>query len=369
MKPIYLLALSLVFLFISCSKQVDPTEKLNKLIAERDKLNQEIVELQKQISKNDTLKDEKMVKILEISPKEFKSYIRVQGRVDGDENAAVNTKVVGVIKNILVKTGDRVTKGQVLATLDDEVLQSSLKELRAQYEFTLTVYERQKRLWDQKIGSEIQYLTAKNNKEAMENRIKSLQEQINMYKLTAPVSGTVEDVSIKIGQAVSPGLALMRIVNFSKMKVVAEVSETYSSKIKKGDEVEIIFPDIPYTTRSQISFASKFINPVNRTFIVEAQIPSSVTVSANMVAVLNINDYKKTDAIVVPDNLILNENGEKFIYVAEDQNGKLVVARKKIVTGRSYKGETEILQGVDKNIRLIASDLQRIEEGQIVKPL
>jgi RND family efflux transporter MFP subunit len=140
--------------------------------------------------------------------------------------------VVGVIK-ISVKTGDRVTKGQILATLDDEVLQSSLKELRAQYEFTLTVYERQKRLWDQKIGSEIQYLTAKNNKEAMENRIKSLQEQINMYKLTAPVSGTVEDVSIKIGQAVSPGLSLMRIVNFSKMKVVAEVSGLIPHCLKK----------------------------------------------------------------------------------------------------------------------------------------
>lgn len=370
MKGIYLFLISLAFIVVSCNKSEDPAEKLKTLIQERDKLNKEIAALEKELDKGNAEKNDKLVKIVEIKPEVFKTYIRVQGKVDGDENAVVSTKVVGVVRNILVKPGDRVTKGQILATLDDDVLQSSLKELKAQYDFTLNVYEKQKRLWEQQIGSEIQYLTSKNNKEAMENRIKSLQEQINMYKITAPVSGTVEDISVKTGQAVSPGFTLMRIVNFSTLKVVADVSETYAAKINKGDEVEIFFPDLNETTTSKVTFASKYINPVNRTFVVEAQLnDKSIPYRANMVAILNITEYVNNQALIIPAESILNEDGKKFVFVAEEKNGKLIAVKKEIITGKSSKGKTEILQGINSSFRLIASNLQNLKEGQIIRPI
>jgi len=370
MKLVYVILIATVALFSSCSSDKAKEEKLKSLIAEREKLDKEIAELQKNMSETKNPEKFKTVKIIQLQPEDFKTYVKVQGRIDGDENVAANAKAMGVVSQIYVKNGDYVKKGQLLASLDDEFLQKSLAEINQQLEFARTVYEKQKRLWDQKIGSEMQYLSAKNNKEAMENRLKTLQEQIALYKIVSPINGTVEDVAIKVGQSVSPGFALLRVINLSKLKVVADVSEVYSAKINTGSEVEINFPDINHTINAKVTFSSKFINPLNRTFVVESALNNSdKRYSANMVAVLKINDYRSSEAIVLPVNYILTDQKGKYVFVAEKTGKKYVAKIRYIEAGATYNGKQEILKGLARDEMIIISNMNTLTNGETVKAI
>ena len=214
---------------------------------------------------------------------------------------------MGVVKTIYVKAGQTVKKDQVLADINADVLYQSLAEVQQQLQFATDLFNKQKSLWDKRIGSEIQFLTAKNNKESMEKRERTLKDQIDMYKIKSPINGTVEDLPLKIGQNIAPGFTAVRVINFSTIKAIAEVAETYSSKVKLNDDVLIYFPDLNKEIPSKLSFASKFINNVNRTFVVESRFsPNGDNISANMIAVVKINDYSNQAAIVIPINIIQN---------------------------------------------------------------
>lgn len=366
MKTYISILIALSFLIVSCQKSTDKKAQLENLKKQRDKLTEQISKLEDELAKSDTSKADLLtVKVEAVSPHIFRHYIEVQGKIDGEDNLGVSPKTIGVITNIYVKQGDIVRAGQVLAQLDDQVLQKSLQELKTQLDFANSLYLKQKTLWDQKIGSEIQYLTAKNNKESMENRLKTLLDQIEMNKIKSPINGTVEDIPVKIGQSVAPGFTSFRVINFSTIKVLAEVAEAYASKINTGDSVLIELPDLNKTIPARVTFSSKYINPINRTFVVEVRLkPEQLDFRANMIATMKINDYK-VSTTVVPVNLVQNSQQGQFVFIVGKKENK--VEKRLIKTGLSYNGSIEIPEGLADGDLLIISGYQDLKPGTVVK--
>lgn len=363
-----LVIISILTAITACNGKLDKKVELEKLIKEHDKLTEQIKKLEKEIAvESGNNKKIINVAITEIQPKVFKHYIEVQGKVDGDENVGVSARSAGVVLSINVNEGEKVTKGQLLAILDAQVLYASLADMENQLVFVTDIYNRQKSLWDQNIGSEIQYLTAKNNKESLESKVKTLKDQIAMSRITSPINGTVEEIPIKIGQSVVPGMTTFRVVNFNKIKVVADVAEAYSSKIKSNDSVLVYFPDFNEEIPTKLSFTSKFINALNRTFIIEAQINSlKQEVRANMIAVLKINDYKAFDAFAVPANVVQKSMDEYFVFVVKEENGKRIAKKQVVTLGVNYNGLTEVLTGLKAGDKIITSGYQDVNNNDLI---
>jgi RND family efflux transporter MFP subunit len=369
MKTKILLAF-LILAVVSCGKKDDKAAQLEKLKNEHEKISMQISKLEEEIAKEGkgTLNTSSVrVKVMPVATTVFKHYIEVQGKIDGEENVSVSAQAMGVIKNIYVKAGQTVKKGQVLAEIDADVLYQSLAEVQQQLQFATDLYNKQKTLWDKKIGSEVQFLTAKNNKESMEKRERTLKDQIEMYKIKSPINGTIEDLPVKIGQNIAPGLVAARVINFSTVKAMAEVAEAYAAKVKLNDDVLIYFPDLNKEISSKVSFTSKYINPVNRTFTVESHFsPNGDNISANMIAVMKINDYTKDAAVVMPVNIVQNSMGSKYIYVVKDENNKKVASRRDIQQGLIYNGLVEILSGLKVGDQVIVTGYQDLKEGQSI---
>jgi RND family efflux transporter MFP subunit len=369
MKKILLIAIISVLIF-SCNN--DKKAQLEKLQAKHDEIAEQIKTLEKEIAVEEGKSLDKVaeVSVTPLKEAEFNHYLEVQGKIDGEENVAVSPKMMGVVTAINVKEGETVNKGQVLAQIDDAALKSTLVTLDSTLNFMTNIYTKQKNLWDQKIGSEVQYLTAKNNKEYYENLIKSTKEQIQMAKILSPINGTIEEIPIKVGQSVTPGITTaFRVVNLSKVKVVAEIAEAYSAKVKTGNDVIVSFPDLDKEIKSKISFASKFINSTNRTFTSEVRLESTdESYRANMVAVVKINDYHADSAISVPVNVIQKMSGENFVYTAVKDKANGYIAKKvKVELGQSYNGYTEILSGLKEGDMIITVGYQTIEDGKKLK--
>ncbi|MEI7896675.1 MAG: efflux RND transporter periplasmic adaptor subunit [bacterium] len=368
MKQIFLVTGILLILAGCGSKDGDKKARLEQLKKEHDKLTEEIVKLEKEINPVNTVISTR-VNVDIVAKKTFEHYIEVQGRIDGNENIAVNPRNQGgMVTRILVHEGEAVTKGQVLAELDADVLKQQLTDLKNKLAFVTDLFNRQKSLWDQKIGSEVQYLKAKNDMESTQNGIATLDEQIKMSVISAPISGTVEDIPIKVGQLASPAspIPAFRIVNFSKAKALADVGEAYSSKVQTGDQVKIFLPDLNQELTEQITFSSKYINPTNRTFLVEAALPvTSITFRANMIAVLKIKDYTNPSAIAIPQSYIQNSRNEgQFIFVAAEENGKKVARKRSIIPGVSYNGLTEVTSGLNEGDKIITAGYKDLYNGQ-----
>lgn len=369
MKKIIFL-LSIIVILFSCNKVSDKKVELAKLVKERDKLNEKIAVLEKEIvaSGDSATYKYKVVTVLNVANQEFNHYIEVQGRVDGDENIAVTATMGGQIQKVYVKEGQSVKVGQLLAELDASVLKKNLTQVESQLVFVKDVYEKQKALWEQKIGSEIQYLTAKNNKESLENSINALKEQIELSRIKSPINGNIEELSLKVGQMAAPGYPLLRVVNLSTLKVVADVSESFSAKINKGDEVIVFFPDIKHETKTNVSFASKYINPINRTFVVETYLTNdNVPYRANMIAVVKVNDYKNKSAIVVPVNVVQKMNDKNFVFVVKTEKNKSIASKQDVILGISYNGLVEITSGLAENDKVISMGYQNLLDGELIK--
>jgi RND family efflux transporter MFP subunit len=360
----------LVTVFLTACGGKNKVTQLEDLKRQRDKINSQISQLEAELGNEKTTVADNSIQVvaMPITFQPFNHYIEVQGKLDGDQNLGVSAQNMGIVKSVLVNPGDKVGNGQILAQLDDAVIQQGINEVKSALEFATSIYTKQKALWDQKIGSEVQFLTAKNNKESLENKIKTLKEQMDMMVIKSPIAGSVEEVSVKVGQAVSPGLPVFRVVNFNTLKVSADISESYASKVKKGDEVVIFFPDIQKEVKQKISFTSNYINPINRTFQIEVKFSSpSSDLKANMVAVVKIRDYFVTKAIAVPINMVQSDNSGNFIFIAESTDGKTIVRKRKIKQGQSYNGMVEILEGIKENDILITTGFQNLEDGQSIK--
>jgi RND family efflux transporter MFP subunit len=339
--------------------------EIDKLKKERDQLDKKIETLELEFAKSDTTKKDVGTDIV-ASPvvlSTFKSYIEVQGRVDADESVSLSSEMPGTVTKINVKVGDHVTKGQVLAETDSRAQLQQLNAAQINLSLATQNFEKIKGLWDQKIGSEMQYLQAKTQKEAGEASIAALQEQIRMGKIISPIDGTVDMVNLKMGQAVSPGFGVINVVNFSSLKVKADVAESYANRVKNNNEVLVNFPDMNDSVIGTVHYASRAINAMTRTFGVEVLLNSTKEYHPNTVAKLRINDYQSPSPVVVlPVKLIQKGTDESFVMVAE--NGK---ATKRVVkTGREYAGLAEVTSGIVAGDMVITLGYDMVNEGDKV---
>lgn len=350
----------------SCSK---PDKK-----AELKKIREQIAELQKKEKQLSTeigetkVDKSKLVEVLTIEKTAFTSNLVVEGTVDADESTIATARIPGNVISVNAQVGSTVSKGQILASLDNSSAAKGKLELEQQVAFITTVYEKQKRLWEKGIGTELQYLTVKNQKEALEKSLNTLNTNLDLYNVKSPISGTIESVDVKIGQATAPGIPIFKVVNMSSIKVVAQVAESYAKKVSKGDEVEIEFPDINKSVRATVSFASNFIDPLNRTFKVEVKIPGGSEIKPNMVAKLKIVDYSNKSALVVPSNCIQQNENESFVMVANKTGEKYTAAKRTIKKGKTNMDQSEIIDGLQVNDIVIVNGFQELTDGQVINP-
>ncbi len=340
-------------------------ETLNKQMEE---LKTKITALEKEIGATDTTKkaNAKFVGTADLTTKVFKTYIDVQGKVDAEENVLLNAQMPGVITAIYVKPGQSVSAGTVLAETDNKAMLAGLAAMQTNLDLLTSLYEKQKALWDQKIGTEVQYLQSKAQKEGLEKQMAATQAQLKMTKVVSPISGTVDAVDLKIGGYSSPGLPIgIRVVNFSKLKVEADVAEGYISKIKVGDEVEVELRDANVSLTAKVAYAARAINPMTRTFNVEAMLPANNNLRPNMVAKMKVNDYTSTSPVfVVPVSYVQkDESNNTFMMLAE--NNKAV--KRMVKTGKSYNGNIEVLDGLKANEKYITEGVESLEEGDLIK--
>jgi membrane fusion protein (multidrug efflux system) len=355
MKKIFLIP-GFALLMIACNSGTDRKEKLEKfnkqasdfkskmasLQSEWDVVKDSIAKLELELNGQKDSSAGIAVSVESLKPEIFKNYIDVQGRVDADENVAISSEMPGTVTKINVKVGDNVNKGDVLAETDSRTIYQNIADLQTNLDLVNQIFEKQKNLWEQKIGTEVQYLQAKTNKESMEKKITLLQQQLSMSKVVSPISGTVDAVDLKLGQMIAPGMPAIRVINFANLKVKADVAETYASKIKKGSEVIVYFPDMDDTIVATVNFVSRAINQATRTFLVEVLLDNKKEYHPNMVARLNVNDYKSAEpAIVIPVRTIQkDENNAPFVFVSE--NG---IAQKRLITlGKEYSGKPKLNQ-------------------------
>ena len=268
---------------------------------------------------------------------------------------------VGTVATIALKVGDKVSPGTVLAELENSVYKKTLAELESTRDFTNTLYLKQKALWDQNIGTEIQFLQAKNGLESIDRKMATVRQQLEMLRIKSPINGTVDAMDLKVGQAFAPGLPGLRVVNFSKLKIQADVAEAYISKVKKGDFVEVYFPDLKSSVKTSISYAGKVIDPINRTFRVEVNISSNTaSLYPNQVAIVRIADYSSPNAFTLPLAIVQNTPEGSYLFLAE--NG---IAKKQMVKpGLNYAGKLEVLEGLKAGDKVITSGYQDLVDGQ-----
>ncbi len=344
-------------------------KKLDKYKIQLQELELKIAELEKEIALIDTTGSiglkARLVKVDTLKGTQFVHYIDIQGTIDSDENIMVSPEMPGIITAIHVKEGDRVSRGTLLANMDASALSNTLEEVKTSLALATTAYEKQKRLWDQNIGSEIQYLQAKTQKESLENRVKTIEAQIAMTRIKSPIAGTVDAVNVKIGEMANPGMSGIRVVNLDKVKVKAMVSDNYIANIRKGDDVIIELPDIGKVITSKISFVGQVINQQNRSFAIEVKLDNKEKMlRPNMIAKLKINDQKLEDVLVVSSNLIQRAGKQRFIMVAVNENGKYYARKREIDTGSEYDGKTVITSGLSKGDLIIVSGQNEVVDGQ-----
>ncbi|MBS1645874.1 MAG: efflux RND transporter periplasmic adaptor subunit [Bacteroidetes bacterium] len=361
-KIIYL---SMAALVAACGSP-DKKAELEKLKKQKSDIEAKITSIEEYLEKNDTAAHkEKATEILvqAIVPSIFKTYIEVQGRIDADENVALSSEIPGTVSKINVKVGNHVSKGDVLAETDSRATQRQIQDLQTNLDLAKQVYDKQKNLWEQKIGTEIQYLQAKTTKESLENKMAALQEQIRMSKIISPIDGTVDAVNIKVGQSIMPGLNAITVINFSNLKVKADVAESYANRIKTGNEVQILFPDMHDSINATLSYAARAISPLTRTFAVEVLLDGTKEYHPNMVAKLRINDFQSpTPEIVIPIKYIQRGTAESYVLVAE--NGK---AEKRVLkTNREYNGLVEVSSGLNAGDMLITAGYDALNNGDAI---
>lgn len=360
----------------ACGEKANSPEakkaKLESLKKEIAKLQGEANTLEKELNSGSTADLGKTVEVAAIAKGIFQSFILIEGSADANESTIATPKVPGTIVRVLVQPGAAVSAGQVVAQLDNTAISQGKNELSQQLVFVTTLFEKQKRLWEKGVGTEVQYLSAKNQKEALEKSMKTLEAQIDMYNIKAPIAGTLESVDAKVGQAVAPGMPLFRVVNLANIKIKADVAESHSNKIKAGDQIKIYFPDLKTEVNTQISFAAKYIDPLNRTFRVETKLPRVENLKPNMIAKLKIVDYENKSAISVNSNSIQSTELGSFVIVAKSVAGKngatasFVAERRAVKVGKASEGITEILQGLNEGDIVVTAGYQELNDGQVI---
>ncbi len=348
--------------------------KRAELVNDQEAIHAKIKLLDERISVLDTTKNVPLITAFTAAQEVFNHMLELQGNVTTKNLLVITPEYNGILTNVYVKEGQKVSKGQILAKIDDGGLGQQLSQLQIQTDLAKTTFERQKRLWDQKIGSEIQYLQAKSSYESQEEAVNQLQQQLAKTTVRAPFSGTIDDVITEQGSVVGAGQTqLMRIVNLDDMYIETEVPERYVSNVVKGKNVQVDFVVLGKTIDTKVRQVSDFINPANRTFKVEVAIPNKEkTIKPNLTAKLKINDYTNENALLVPQSIISeNADGEQYVYVVKDKNvnGEGVVVKVIIKTGKTQGDVIEVLEGIENGAEIVKEGARSVKDGQTVKVL
>src|SRR6266850_1190402 len=364
------IALFAAALLAGCSAaSPDKKTQLENLKSDAAKLNQQIQKLESEISSEsgpEPVKSKEVV-VVSLKQRKFDHYVQTQGSVESIENIQVSSKTPGIVTQVFVVEGEMVSKGQILGQVDNSLILRGIEELKSSIELANTVYERQKNLWDQKIGTEVQYLQAKNTKENLERRLGSMNEQNDMTRIKSPINGVVDEVTVRVGQNIAPGMPAARVVNNQDLKVKANVSEAYVSQIKKGNRAIVTIPDLKKDIEAVVSFVGRNINGLSRTFVVEVRLPSSADLRPNMSTVLRIVFESSNNALVVPVNVVQDINGQKVVYTA-DTSGKIAVAHRNVVEVVGvYDNGAEIKSGLKPGDQVITVGYQGLNDGEFIK--
>lgn len=385
MKNMYFLIVGFAFL-ISCGGANDESvealiskgdlsalrEKRSQIEAEEIAVSKKLKLLDEAISELDDSKKLPLVTTVKIDEEIFNHFLELQGNVQTKENIVIYPEMSGILLKIYVKEGQAVMKGQILATIDDGGLSQQVAQLQIQADLARTTFERQERLWEQKIGSEIQYLQAKSNFEAQEKAVKQMKFQLEKTVVKAPFSGVIDNIITQQGSFVSAGQSeLIRIVNLNNMYIEVDVPESYINTVTKNKDVIVEFPVLGKSIEAKIRQAGNFINPSNRTFKIEVAVPNAdKSIKPNLTAKLKINDYTNKNALLIPQSIISeNANGEQYVYVATNKNEEqeAEVQRVIIQTGKTQGDVIEVLSGLDKGSEIIQEGARSVREGQTVK--
>ena len=376
--------LSILSLAVACGGGDNSIEakkaSLESLKKQALELNAQIATLEKDLAKSGAGATAQAV-VVNISPviaQDFNHYIEIQGKIESESVSYVTPRAGGgQVKAVYVKRGDKVKKGQLLLQLDNTLIKQSvaaaaqnIETVKAQAALAKSVYEKQKNLWEQNIGSEIQLLTAKTNAEALGSQLKAALEQLGMAKdqlaftsIYSDVDGVAEEVNVKVGE-IFMGAGQLKIVNTDKLKLTSQVPENYAGKINVGTDVTLIFPDLDKTLDTKLSVIGKVIDTLSRSFFVEAKLPMDKNFRPNQLAQVKIKDYTKKNAISIPINIVQNDDKGKFVYVAASENGKLVARKRMVTTGEFYANSIEILSGLNAGEQVVTEGYQNIFDGQ-----
>ena len=392
MKKILSILLAL-FLLISCGgsgnensiSDVIASQDLKVIRAKKDEITNtqtllasQLKQLDDEIAKLDTIRKVPLITTLKAKEQKFDHYLELQGNVDTENLLTITPEYNGILSNIYVKEGQRVGKGQVLAKIDDGGLGQQLAQLEIQADLAKTTFERQERLWNQKIGSEIQFLQAKSNYEAQTRAVDQLKEQLAKTIVRAPFSGSIDDIITEKGNVVAAGQTpLMMLVNLNDMYIETNVPESHITSVVKNKEVIVELPVLNKTVKTKIRQAGSFINPINRTFKIEVDIPNrDKTIKPNLTAKLKINDYSNPKAILIPQNIISeNAKGEQYVYVVDDlkenfaNTGKTLGTAKRAIikTGKTQGDIIEVLSGLVDGTQIIEEGARSVKDGQAVE--
>lgn len=357
----------------SKSKDIEALQQdLKESRKEYEKLRSKITKLERKILEKDSsaiqLQKKTQVDVMPLKNRKFQHFIELQGNVSSKENINVSSDLGGTVTKIYVEGGQEVQKGDMLVKLDAQTIRSNIDELETNLDLAREVYKRQKNLWEQNIGSEIQYLQAKNEKEALEKKLNTARTKLAKTKIKAPINGTIDEVIIKIGEMASPGRPLMRLVNLSTVQVQADASEKYIGKIHKGDSVKIDFPSIDKTRAETVSSVGQVINPINRTFKVEVTLDNpNKLLKPNLLGTIRIADYQKESAIVISSKYIQHSEEEEYVFIlSKSENGQSTAQKVSIQRGKTYNGNTEILKGLNQGDHLITAGFRDVIDGEPV---
>lgn len=372
MKTLPIILMATIFLFVSCGKKEEATQQKDAEIVKQieeyqtqvDDLNKKIEELQAQLpkqQKNDNKDEHILVTTQKLENQLFEHFVEVNGTVEADEMAYISPEINGQIKKIHVREGQNVSKGQTLVILNTDVMDQTIKELEASLEFAITLFNKQKKLYDQNIGSEVDFLQAKNNKETLENKLKTIKAQRDMAIVKAPFSGVVDEIYVKEGELGMPGMRMMQLINLKKISVNADVSEAYLTKVKKGDLVLLRFPSYSIDKMEvPVSRVGNVIKTDNRTFnvVMELNNPDGL-IKPNSLATVMIKDFKSDEALVIPSKLIKRDLKGAYLYKAV--NGK--ASKVYIEVGASYKDKSMIAQGLEVGDQIIVEGFNQVVDN------
>lgn len=379
MKYTYTLFLLLSGLAIACGPAEEQSEVdgLKEQLKERQaylkEVAREIKDLEEQIVSIDPdfnayQRNARLITTRSAETGTFEHFVQVRGNVASNTNVTLAAESSGTVSSVKVREGQYVQKGATLIVLGANILRNSIAEIKKSLELAETLYEKQKTLWEDNIGTEVQFLQAKNRVESLKARLATTQAQLSLSITTAPFSGRIDKVFVNGGEQIFPGAPLLRMVGEADMYLEADLSESYIGSFKRGDEVIVSFPSLDKETSTNIDAVGEVINPLNRTITVEIDLPKVEGLKPNMLAIVRLKDFGADDAVMVPTNLIQTDRNGDFVFVlGTDENSQPVAKKVRVKRGRNYQGMTMVLEGLSGDEMLVDEGFREVVDGAFVK--